>query len=169
MKAKNILSLHRVFVFIAASSLLWAASACSGSDTDGADSANADSATGVPDVLPPEQTDSVAMLLGMLLGNDEAARLSAQDSLPPLDKDAYIRGLRATLSDSCASESFTNGLNAAYDLILQIENLKAYGVEIDRTLLLSAIEKALMADSVSEAQVQQITSTYNSMLQRVYE
>lgn len=169
MKANNILSLRRVFVFIAASSLLWASSACSGSDTDGADSAGADSATGVPDVLPPEQTDSVAMLLGMLLGNDEAAALSAQDSLPPLDKDAYLRGLRVTLSDSCASESFTNGLNAAYDLILQIENLKAYDVEIDRTLLLSAIEKALMVDSVSEAQVQQITSAYNSMLQRVYD
>lgn len=172
MNVKKILHVRRGLAFASAAALLFAASACLGDESSRADSAGVDSVAAVPDILSPAQTDSVAVLLGTLDGHDEALRMATEtaDGNPAqFDKNAYISGVRAALSDSCASESFTNGLAAAYDIILQIENLGTYGVEIDRNLLLSAIEKALMADSVSDAQLQQITSSYNSLLQRAYD
>lgn len=122
-------------------------------------------------VVDSAKADSIAFLLGSLVGNDLAADFlnsESDTSGTTIDRKDYLNGLKVALSDANTSASFTLGVQAAHDILLKFKDFEKYGVEINREIFLKAIEKQLRADSVSEADLAAANTAYNELLQRIY-
>lgn len=143
---------------------------CSGSGEtpQAVDSATVDTSH-VESVMDSASADSLAMLLGTLVGNDVARmRSNSGGPLSAFDADDYMKGVNVTLGHGRQSSSYTQGVRAARDIIAKIEDFRNYGVEINVDMLLHAIEEQLMADSITDVDILRFNSEYNELLQRSY-
>lgn len=146
-------------------------SGCSGSAGPEAGSTDSVSTDTVIQMLTPEQADSMAYCVGFLNGSDAGVnkRKMAEESAEyGYADDSYMKGFRTALSKQNAGHGYTQGVQAARDIIFKIEELRSYGIEVDREILLQAIERQFSADSVTADRMQQLNSVYNAMLQKVY-
>ena len=122
-------------------------------------------------VIDSGRADSIAFLLGSLLGNDRAhdfLELEADTTIGAVNKEDYLRGVKVVVNEDNHSASYTMGVQAAHELLLKFKDFKNYNVEINREMLLAAIEKQLRADSVSENDLASANTAYNELLQRIY-
>lgn len=146
------------------------AAGCSGSGEtpQAVDSAAIDTSR-VESVMDSASADSLAMLLGALVGNDVARmRINSDEQSLAFDADDYMKGVNVTLGHGWQPSSYTQGVRAARDIIAKIEDFRNYGVEINVDMLLRAIEEQLMADSITDVDMQRFNSEYNELLQRSY-
>ncbi len=123
----------------------------------------------VESVMDSASADSLAMLFGTLVGNDVAReRINSEELSSGFNADDYMKGVNVTLGHGRQSSSYTQGVRAARDIIAKIQDFKTYGVELNVDMLLHAIEEQLMADSISDVDMQRFNSEYNELLQRSY-
>lgn len=169
---KNMVMIEKLRFPVIAVVLLIALACNGGSGAASGDAVSVDSSAAVEPVLTKEQVDSVSRLYGMLSGDDIAEQkraIIASDPNSGYDSEAYVRGLRVALTASAPSESYTLGLRAAVEVVAKINDLKQYGIEVNRELLLCSIESVLNADSIGEERLQEINRAYNDLLQSVYQ
>lgn len=159
-----------VLVFVVSSVI-----ACNCSGSGYSSSAGADSVSGSRDAQPiidSASADTLARLLGTLVGNDvSVARRTAflDSSYVEFNNADFMRGVDIALTPDAASSSYTEGVRAAKEILMKIEDFKQYGININREILLRAIETQLFADSISDADMAKLNSEYNVLLQRAYE
>lgn len=138
------------------------------SDATMVDSAAMDT---VPQFVTAEEADTLAYCVGYLNGSDvnvEGSRMQ-EDGNSAYSAEAYMKGFSTALNADEASAGYTQGVQAAREIIFKIEELRGYGVEIDRELLYNALEREFSSDTVAMTRMQEINRVYNQLLQRVYE
>lgn len=147
--------------------LMWS---CSGSGDSGSTADTSSVGEKVEAMVDSAKADTIAMLMGSLIGNDRAIDfiLSDDSDVKAIDRKDYIRGLRVALNSNNRSASYTQGVRAANDILRKMKDFGNYDVELDRERVLAAIERCLRADSISEAEVAAANSAYNVLLQRIY-
>lgn len=148
-----------------------ALSGCSGGTGDDADSVVSASSDTVRQMISPAEADSLAYCVGYLNGSDAGVtkrRMIEESPESDYDNGSYMKGFRTALSSQNAGPGYSQGVQAAREIIFKIEELRSYGVEINREVLLKAIEDEFSADSVTADRMQQLNSAYNVLLQRVY-
>lgn len=146
-------------------------SGCSGGSVNGADSTDSVRTDTIVQMLTPEEADSMAYCVGFLNGSDASVNKRKMVEESPeygYDDESYMKGFRTALSQQNASPGYTQGVQAARDIIFKIEELRSYGIEVNREILLQAISRQFSADSVTADRMQQLNSAYNVLLQRVY-
>lgn len=142
----------------------------SGSDAVGADSASMDS---VPQFVTAAEADTLAYCVGYLNGSDvNVERIRLQEEGEPnsaYSAEAYMKGFLTAMNADEASAGYTQGVQAAREIIFKIEELRGYGVEINRELLYKALEQEFSSDTVAMPHMQELNSAYNQLLQRAYD
>ena len=126
----------------------------------------------VPAIISAAEADTLARSLGLIQGSDvnyEKQEIMSTDSIMTIYADsAYIRGFEAAIGADITDPGYSQGVRAAREIIFKIEEFKSYGVEIDRDLLLAAIERQFTADTITSTQMQSLNSIYNQLLKKVY-
>lgn len=163
----------KITIFFTACFLLSGAivSGCSGRTAGEADTADSVRTDTVVQMLSPEEADHMSYCVGFLNGADAGVNKRKMAEESPeygFDNGSYMKGFRTALSQQNASPGYTQGVQAARDIIFKIEELRSYGVEVNREILLQAISRQFSADSVTADRMQHLNSKYNVMLQRVY-
>lgn len=145
---------------------------CSGSGEQGSSNDTIDSLDlKIASVVDRAEADTLAQLLGKLCGNDLSCKIrlaQGNPSFKTFENEDYMRGLRVALTDENHSVSYTEGVRSALEILNKIEDFKKYGVDINREMLLNALERQLFADSISGEKMTQFNSEYNVLLQRAY-
>lgn len=158
-------SAYFLVIAILASSLF----ACSTSGDSDRAKANQDTIT---PLISQTEADTLARSLGFIQGSDvfvEMEEMALMDSVMTQWVDSsYLRGVETALGPDVTSPGYTQGVRAAREIIFKIEELKAYGVEIDRELLLAALERQFNADTITSAHLQELNSIYNRLLKQIY-
>lgn len=118
------------------------------------------------------EADTLARSLGLIYGsevNNEKQQLHQLDSVMNIYADSsYLHGFETAMGADIEARGYTQGVRAAREIIFKIEELKAYGVEIDRELLLAALERQFNADTITSAHLQELNSIYNRLLKQIY-
>lgn len=118
------------------------------------------------------EADTLARSLGLMYGSDvnnEKQQLHQLDSVMNIYADSsYLHGFETAMGADIEARGYTQGVRAAREIIFKIEELKAYGVEIDRELLLAALERQFNADTITSAHLQELNSIYNRLLKQIY-
>lgn len=144
---------------------------CSGSGTNAGEGDSVSIKEQVEAVVDSTEADSIALLLGSLLGNDRAhsfIELEGDSVVASIDRKEFLKGVKVAVNDNNTSKSFTMGVQAAHELLLKFKDFDNYNVKINREILLAAIEKQLRADSVSDSTLTEANTAYNELLQRIY-
>lgn len=163
---------HLITIF-AGLSIVMLAVGCSsgvGSDAVGSDPVSMDS---VPQFVTAAEADTLAYCVGYLNGSDvNVGRSRMQEEGEPnsaYTAEDYMRGFSTALNADEASAGYTQGVQAAREIIFKIEELRGYGVEINREMLYKALEQEFSSDTVAMSHMQDLNSAYNQLLQRAYD
>lgn len=120
-------------------------------------------------VIDNDESDSIAMLYGSLVGNDFAIKFAHEDDyFKNIDRKDFVRGISMVINSANRSASYTEGVSAAIDILKEIENFTNYNVTLDRERVVAAIERRLRADSITEREIAESGAAYNILLQRIY-
>lgn len=153
-------------IIAAAMAIIWGCSTNADSD-----STNTVQDT-IPALLSKAEADTLAHSIGFIQGSDvnyEKQEMILLDSAMTAFADSsYLRGFETAIGPDIAARGYTQGVRAAREIIFKIEELKAYGVEIDRELLLAALERQFAADTITSEQLQSLNSIYNQLLKQIY-
>lgn len=118
------------------------------------------------------EADTLARSLGLIYGSDvnnEKQQMHQLDSVMNTYADSsYLHGFETAMGADIQARGYTQGVRAAREIIFKIEELKSYGVEIDRELLLAALERQFNADTITSAHLQELNSIYNRLLKQIY-
>lgn len=160
-----------IYSLMIAVALLAATYSCSGSGSSGSVADTSSVRAMVEAEIDTAQCDSIAFLLGTLLGNDRAhdfVDVERDTTASGMDRKDFLRGMRIAVNDNNRSASYTMGVQAAHEILLKLRDFEGYNVKINRELLLAAIERQLRADSISDADLAAANTAYNELLQRIY-
>lgn len=123
-------------------------------------------------LISQAQADSLARSLGFIQGSDvnyEKMEMEMLDSVMTLWADSsFLRGFETALGADVAASGYTQGVRAAREIIFKIEELKSYGIDINREMLLAALERQFAADTVTSTHLQELNRIYNQLLKHAY-
>ena len=144
-------------------------------DADGEGTVISDVATDAPaaeadadlqPVFTPEESAELAELSGTLQGCDKRRQLDYLLSQVPdssvFDRNLYVKGV--TLAVNTDNLSYVNGLNQGLQLMMQLGIYKRAGIEIDRDILLSAIDEYLSKSGPLDAEERRMILDIRSAL-----
>ena len=155
-----------LFSIAAIVTTLWGCSANGNSESEG----NAQDS--VVALVSDVEADTLARSLGLIYGSDvnnEKQQMHQLDSVMNTYADSsYLHGFEIAMGADIQARGYTQGVRAAREIIFKIEELKSYGVEIDRELLLAALERQFAADTITSAHLQELNSIYNRLLKQIY-
>ena len=118
------------------------------------------------------EADTLARSLGLIYGsevNNEKQQMLQLDSVMNTYADSsYLRGFETAMGADIQACGYTQGVRAAREIIFKIEELKSYGIDINREMLLAAFERQFAADTITTAQLQTLNQTYNQLLKQIY-
>lgn len=118
------------------------------------------------------EADTLARSLGLIYGsevNNEKQQMLQLDSVMNTYADSsYLRGFETAMGADIQARGYTQGVRAAREIIFKIEELKSYGIDINREMLLAAFERQFTADTITTTQLQTLNQTYNQLLKQIY-
>lgn len=146
-------------------------------DADGEGTVISDVATDAPaaeadadlqSVFTPEESAELAELSGTLQGYDKRRQLDYLLSQVPdssvFDRNLYVKGVTLAVNTDPDNLSYVNGLNQGLQLMMQLGIYKRAGIEIDRDILLSAIDEYLSKSGPLDAEERRMILDIRSAL-----
>lgn len=135
-----------------------------------APSGDADIDSELEPVFTSEESAELGRLSGALQGYDRRRQLDyllsqvADSSV--FDRNLYVKGVTLAVDTDPDNLSYVNGLNQGLALMMQLGMYKRAGIEIDRDILLSAIDEYLSKseplDPAERQMIMEIRSALNA-------
>lgn len=125
-------------------------------------------ATACDTTVSKATSDSISETYGLMVGsmiNGELRYYAAHED-DSYDPREFVKGLQSVLGSE-KDQAYIAGLNAAIRISADLHQLQQQGVTIDRSKLMDALRKTILADSIDEALSNEYAASYRQLLEQV--
>lgn len=113
-------------------------------------------------------SDSISETYGLMVGsmiNGELRYYAAHED-NSYDPREFVKGMQSVLGTP-KEDAYLAGVNAAIRISADLHQLQEQGVKVDRSKLMEALRKTILADSVGEAEGNEYATQYRRLLEQV--